>query len=457
MKIAFVNSRIEGKHDLPYGLLQIAACVENIAEVRVFDPSPNIHYHEDVVYWKPDIIALSSMTTNYPRTREIIRELKQFLPNAKYIIGGIHATLYADEVLKETDVDAVCVGEGERFIRDFVTKFFFPSKIIECKLIENIDELLFPAYHLMPQIEDYLDYHIKCRGIIVKEGFINIMTSRGCFGKCIYCSSHNIFGRKIRQHSVDYVIREIEEQFSRFGKKAISFTDDTLTVNRKWIFEFCRRIKPMNVRWTCQTRIDGLTEDLMQAMKDSGCMQIDVGVESGSDKVLQILKKGITREQYLKGFALAHKVGLRILGSFIIGTPGETEEDIELTKSFLRIAKPDHALFFFMIPFPKTEVWDIANEQNLWVSQEYRKNSGQEYPLIADKISPERLVEIRKEMYAISYWRNIKGFLNWTSLLYFARLFFKAPVKFFKRWIETRCLYDAVYVLITNERDKKDI
>ena len=452
MKLALVNTRIEPRQWHPIGLCTLAAYVENICEVRVFDPDPSDITLWDIIDWKPDVIGITAMSQTWNRAQLVAKRLKT-MRNPKIIVGGIYASIRPEEVLENKYVDAVCVGEGEEVLKRYLTTGMVDGIYKSENLIQDLDALPMQAFHLLDNIEKYMQPPGTVRGKVMPRGNLGIFTARGCFGKCAFCGSHIIFGRHIRKRSVDNVIEEIIHIKKTFGDVGIVMQDDTFTAFPKWVTEFCQKIKPLNMLWSCQTRADCLNYDMAVEMKGAGCVRADMGVESGSDHVLGLLRKGVTRQNYLDSFAAAHKAGLSIGGTFILGTKGETMEDIEETKSLLRIAKPDMAMFFYLYPFPGSELYEQYG-----IPPDNNSTGMQDYPLPTniDNITPEQYVKIRNDMLKISRWRNLKCYMSWQGLMFGYKIMtIRGAIIFTKTLFKRGNLYDALYAVLQHHRKVK--
>ena len=450
MKLALVNTRIEPRQWHPINLLSLAAYVENICDVQVFDPDPTDKALWEILDWKPDVVGITAMSQTWWRAEEIARRLK-LMRNPKIIVGGVHASAVPDEVIASPYVDAICIGEGEKVLKRYLTTGMVDGIYQSGGLIKDLDTLPMQAFHKFKNITKYMQPPGTVRGQVMPKGNIVIMTARGCFGKCIFCGSNIIFGRHIRKRSVDNVIAEITHIKETFGNVGIVICDDTFTVFPRWVQEFCEKIKPLGLIWSCMSRADGLTYERAKMMKDAGCVRADIGVESGSDHVLSILKKGVTRQQYIDAFNAAHKAKLDVGATFILGTPGETLADIEETKSFLRIAKPDMSIFFYLYPFPGTDLY----KTHPYPIQ--RDSTGsQDIPLpLNENITPEEYIKIRNELLSIVKWRNLKCYISVQGFVFgFKILTFKGIWIFIETLILRGNIYDALYALLMDHRRK---
>jgi radical SAM superfamily enzyme YgiQ (UPF0313 family) len=459
-RVALISSKVEPVNMLPINLLILAGFVEDICDVLVFDPEYDDHKLRNITDFQPDIVGVTSMTQTFPRAKEIISILRRELKGGtQFIMGGIHPTVVPGQVLDEADVDAIIVGEGEYSFKEFIKGKGYKDILglhyhgganPRRPLIENLDSIPLPAYHKLIDLEKFFIPPGTIKGKWEKRGTINIMTGRGCPNKCIFCCTNLMFGRKLRRRSVDNVIREIKLVLDTYGKTSFWISDDTFTYQKKWVLDFCEKIKPFNVHWQVAARPDTISDDIVKAMKNSGCVQVMMGIESGSDKVLKILQKGETREQYFRAFEILKKNKLRYSCSFIIGTPGETKEDVMLTKSLIQIGKPSFTTVFYMTPFPGTAVYKIVEENNLWVDKEKKVVGLHDTPIIQDKCSVEEQIRLRKDLIRISNWKNIVGFLSIDAILaFFSSLSIEAVTLFFKTLVKKRNIYDAMYALRT--------
>ena len=180
-----------------------------------------------------------------------------------------------------------------------------------------------------------------------------IMTSRGCPFSCTFCATDN---RQVRYRSIEHVLREIRHVRDTYGTVHFTLKDDSFTVDKKRVAEFCDALtrEDLRIGWECNTRVDLVTEEMLRTMKRAGCNSVKVGIESGSERVLERMNKRITLDQIRAAAGLFRKVGIHWTGYFLIGTPGESLEDIYRTLDFMYEIRPDFAAIGVYEPFPET-------------------------------------------------------------------------------------------------------
>ena len=432
MKVTLIHSRFAEGNSIcpPLGILGIGTLLKRHGhQVQLFDldvfrsdPLPAIKE------FGPDLIGISMMTTGYPQTMALLPRLKAQMPGCVYGMGGIHASSLPERTLAEFGLDFVCVGEGEYTLLDVCERLGSGTSLEGVKgilyrdsngkvrdngrrpLIENLDELPYADRTLL-DFEFYLTPPGVLKGYFLPRS-TSCMTSRGCPYRCIYCDSHEIFGRRYRRRSVEHVIGEIEWLIKDFGVTGFLFMDDIFTLNQEWVHRFCDTVLARNITflWGCVTRVDTVSEGLLRKMKRAGCRHIEYGVESGSERILKTLKKGFTKEQIRKAFALTNRVGIRTFAAGMLNVPGQTMEDIEETKAFLEEIKPSFVHFFFTTPFPGTELWDMAIEKR-WLrpdvdfSRDWDFRSTQ-YPAVPMGMDREELRRIRAALQNWTFFRN---------------------------------------------------
>lgn len=452
MKISLIHPRTSGASVAPLGILYLAAYLRKYGhQIQVFDPAPQENdFVEKLMAFDPHVVGLSLLTTEYARGAEMIPLLKSKLPRAIFTAGGIHPTSLPELTLRDLGLKAVVVGEGELTMLDLCQSlekgrplrevpgicFEENGEIISTakrSLVQDLDTLPFPGRDLL-NFEWYLMPPGFIRGTYLKRS-IMIMASRGCPYNCIFCSIKAIYGRIYRRRSVNNVLAEVDELRSRYRIDGLYFLDDTFTADRKWALDICRGLKPLKLVWGCNTRVNTVAEDLLMAMKDSGCEQIDYGVESGSDKVLNNLKKGITTNEIRRAFALTKKAGLRTMATIMIGNPGETKEDIEETIALLREISPHFVQVSFTTPFPGSELYHLARE-NSWVdknvpfSEVWSHRSVTSLPVMSINFSPSELFQIRTRIQNLFWKENFKDyFLNLRLLGDVSKTLLKHPAR----------------------------
>lgn len=286
-----------------------------------------------------DLVGINVLTPSYRRALDTARAVKTLAPRAKLVMGGPHATVLPAATLGEFAADAVVFGEGEHTMVELARAFAggrdlagIPGvafaadgqPVVNPKRPQEreLDRLPKPARDLMP-----MDRYFLTATRVQKGGFCGtVIVGRGCPHGCAFCS--HTFGRTSRFHSPARVLEEIEELTGRYHATQINMEADTLTTNRTYVHALCRELiaagVPRKVRWTCESRADGLDLDTLRIMREAGCWQVSVGVESGSERLLKTIRKGETRDQIERAVGLCHQAGLSVRGFYMLGLPGES-------------------------------------------------------------------------------------------------------------------------------------
>ena len=268
-------------------------------------------------------------------------------------------------------------------------------------MVRDLDELPFPAYDLL-SIDKYYSPQTS------QKPFVSMMTSRGCPYRCIFCDAHAVFERKYRFQSPERTVEEIKYLVKDFKIRELLIKDSEFTINKERVYKLCELLSKnkLNVRWSCNVRVDSLDEKLVQAMKNAGCRLMQFGVESGDQAILDKLKKRITIDEIRRAFKLAHAAGIRTQANFMFGHPGETREAAFKTIEMGKNLNPDYAAFNFMIPFPGTELYSQATENNWFLDGsdpwDFRIDK---CVMNASEMSTEELEQMQKLAYRSFYFR----------------------------------------------------
>jgi anaerobic magnesium-protoporphyrin IX monomethyl ester cyclase len=490
MKVSLVNARRSEKPVIPLGLLYIAAVLEkNGYAVRVHDlifPEDEARYLRDMADYQPDIIGLSFLTTAVLKAAALVRALRSTSSKSIITAGGPHVSGLPKESMDLLGLDYGVAGEGEM-------PFLSLCEALNCNtdprsigglvyrdgtrvvanpiagFIENLDELPLPAWHLV-NMGNYLFPPGYIKGLFYRRT-MPVMTSRGCPSKCIFCSSPNVFGRKIRRRSVGSVISEIKALKQRYDIDGIFFLDDTFTVGTPWVMNLCDALisEKIGLPWSCQTRVNVVTRELLEKMKRAGCVQVDYGIESGSDRILKILKKGITLEQIRAAFKMAEEVGLRTYGSVLIGNPGETMADIEESRKLIREVRPSLTLYNFLTPFPGSELYNNARAYRVNINDREKlycyDTRTADQPIMSSELSAAEMRQARSKLQNEVFFRNYRGYLrmrNVPFLFEIALFAAKNPRKVMSglwKTMKNRTLddlADTMYYIYCKERMSKD-
>jgi len=324
---------------------------------------------------KPDVIGLTATTAVVQKIVDIAKISRNILPGVTIVAGGPHPTACPDDLLKNSDIDIVVSGEGDRVFQAIVEAqdlkdipniyYKVNGEIAHSDIlntaIEDLDSLDFPAYFLY-DLHKYTASKIFAR----KSPLAFIETSRGCYSHCVYCNK-NIHGYRLRQKSSKRVVDEME-YLLKLGFNEIHIIDDVFTADMKRAYEICEEILRRGLKFPWYPRggirVDRVNKELLRIMKKSGCYRIPFGIESGSQRVIDAIKKRITLAQAENAVRLSKEAGLEVECYFMIGLPTETENDILSSISFARKLDPDYVKFAITLPFPGTEMFDEMVKSN---------------------------------------------------------------------------------------------
>lgn len=377
MKIAFVIKKLSISD--PLGIQYLSASLKKAGHQTYLICSAKENWFEKLSKINPEIVAYSITTGTHQDMIQLNREIKK---NFKVysIFGGPHPTFYP-EIINEDGVDAVCIGEGEEALVEFVNNFEKKKDIKKIKnfwikqgnkifknplrnLNENLDALPFPDRELIYQKDPFF------REIKIKR----FMTSRGCPFKCTYCFNRHYNqlykgkGKIVRHRTVANVIQEIKEIKEKYPLGTVKFIDDTFNIDKEWLKEFCQQYKKeIDLPFICNIRADILTEETAEQLKKANCIIVYMGIETGNEKLRkELLERNMSNEQILKACRILRKKGIKIVSQNMLGLPGETlENSFEsiLFNSKCHVTFPGFSIFQ---PYPKTILSEYAKEHGLF-------------------------------------------------------------------------------------------
>ena len=398
MKVLFVNpSQTASKYKFmgviapPLGIAYMAGVLqENNIDVEILDASAEDMDFKDVekelLKRKPDLVALTALTPTIGRALETAQVVKETLPDSIVVMGGYHPTFNFIETLEDENVDIVIRGEGEYIMLNLVQALENQSSLHDVKgivfedknskeivvnpeapLIQDLDELPFPALNLLPMK--------KYRLLDMDTHMTTMITTRGCPMQCSFCSSAAMHGKKIRERSVENIVDEIEYLKTNYDIDTIAFMDDTFTLKKRKVMAICDEILKRNIEimWGCTSRVDTLDEKLLKKMKEAGCITIFIGVESADQQQLDNMCKNTTIAKIENAFKIAHKLKIRTIASVALGMPGDTKEIMNKTVKFVHKLKPNYAIYSLATPYPGTRFYKEAFEKNLIKIKDWSK------------------------------------------------------------------------------------
>ena len=383
----------------------------------------------EIKNYAPDIVGVSQMFTPYAQDgHRMAKIVKIFNPKIVTVFGGAHSNIDPTLVLKDKNVDFVVRGEGEitflNLIRALekgqkelrgVTGIIYRKRetivrTLPTPFVKNLDELPFPAWHLLPlPLYDRQD-----DPFVMRHPLTSMITSRGCPGKCVFCSIHATWGHQWRGRSAKNVVDEIEFLVKKYGIREIHFQDDSMSLDPKRMGEICDEIikRKLDIKWATPNGIAHwtLSMPLLKKMKNSGCYRITFGIESGDSQMRKWIGKPYSLNQ-AKRLMAANKLGFWTIATYILGFPYETRAQIEKTIQFAIDSDVDFALFYRLAPRWGTPVWKIFEKEGLLPPT--KETLYLEGAFCDTKyLKSSQLIVLRNQAYLRFFKRRLVSFLN---------------------------------------------
>lgn len=363
-KICFIEppyGQFMERLDAPFALMYLASIAERCGwEPKIVE----MHDDKDPIP-QANIYAVTSSSPQFPATVRLERRLGDEFPESMRIVGGNHISAVPDD-LSKTNFNVGVLGEGETALAKILQTpaQYRHSTCVKMQSagVENLDTLPFPARHL-------IDWSKYKRGIYWGKELlapaVSVISSRGCPHRCVFCGSHVVFGRRARFRSIPNVISEVKHVISTLGYHGFNWHDDTFCLDQNRVLALCKEFEKLNIVWRCLTRANSVNEKVLKAMQKSGCKEIILGVESGSQKILDRLHKDTTVKQNLEAMKMIKKAGIQLKAGIIVGSPGETRETVIETMDLLAVCPPDFWNVSVFTPFPGCAVWEHPEQYGI--------------------------------------------------------------------------------------------
>ena len=315
-------------------------------------------------------LVMLTATMTIDEDSDVLNVLKKINPDLLTILWGSHPTFMPKQTLSKPGIDVAVKGEGDYIIRDIILNHMKGNDwrhvngiaykkgdqtVInpDYPFIDNLDDLPFPDRTMLSPKADYFNPVVK------RRPYTTMYTTRGCPGRCTFCTVPGFYGGKVRMRSAPNVIEELVG-VTRMGYKEVFFRDEIFTASKKRLLEIVKGItaNKLDLTWVCSARVGTIDEEMIKAMKDNGCHMIRIGVESGVQSVLDRAKKGIRVEETRKLMELAHRYRVDVHAHMMLGMPGETRETINATIDFVKVIDPAVVTFGICTPYPGTELFE---------------------------------------------------------------------------------------------------
>jgi magnesium-protoporphyrin IX monomethyl ester (oxidative) cyclase len=399
--------------------------------------------------YKPDLVGITSMFTAYSGdVHRVANLVKEYNRKTTVVLGGAHACIFPELILRDKNVDLVSVGEGEVTLMEIIKTLKSKRSLDEIpgtvtrigkriirntvrEFITDLDDIPFPARHLLP-MEVY--FKAASSPYAMRKPATNMITSRGCPGHCVYCSIHSIWGHRWRARSTESVLGEIELLVNKYKIREIDFMDDSMSVDRNRLEAICDGIitRKIDIRWTTPNGIAHwtLNKHLIEKMKEAGCYRITFGIESGNQETRKFLGKPYPLSQARELLIHANKTGMWTICTNILGFPYETRNQMQDTVNFAVYSDTDLAVFYLLQPYPGTPVYEIFKNEKL-LNLDYvfspKKLASSEFSRIGrilagrgtktKNFNGDELRNILSTAYRTFIFKRAKSFLNPLRLL----------------------------------------
>ncbi len=380
MRVVFVNRLLTGEciGRVPLGVLYLSTALKQKGhEVGIVDASKEKRLCDKIEEFKPEAVLYSVRTGYHKGYVRLNRQIKRQFPHLLSVFGGNHPTFYPQMIVKEAEIDAVCIGEGEEAICDFLDRWErkadyekTPNFWVRCdgqifkntprRLIEPMDAIAYPDRDLLNDFPRVRDFPVR-----------NFITTRGCPYDCTYCFNYAYFnniykglGKRVRRRTVKNVVDEIEEEYEKFPFQCVQFEDDIFVYDTHWIGDFAeeysRRIgKP----FTCNVRVELMDDERSSLLKKAGCVSVWLGVEAGDEQVRsELLGRKNNDSVTVRGVRVLQKHGIHVSTENILGVPQTNLTHDLCTLDFNIELRPSFANPSVFQPYPQTPLGDRARE-----------------------------------------------------------------------------------------------
>ncbi|GAB1402350.1 radical SAM protein [Elusimicrobiota bacterium] len=447
MKITLVRVNIPTLQLVPpLGLGYISSYLnKNGIETKIIDGLrdnlSNEQISEIIKNEKPDAVGIGCLTAEYNVVMNLSNLLKE--NGNRVILGGIHPSVFPYSTLVDSKADFVICGDGEIAFTKLALNNFQnkglkgiyalkdlkedEGNIAFAEYEENLDELPFPSWEqMLPKT-----YRIRPAGLIYKKMPIGyIITSRGCVFNCVFCACPYIAKNKVRFRSVENVISEIQELINKYGVKEIKFIDDNIAFKKEHIIGLCDALTANNIKipWSCTGfRANNVDDTVISKMKNAGCYNISIGIESADKTILRNVKKGETIEEITNAINIIHKYNIICGGLFIFGLPGETKETMMKTMNFALKSRLTLATFNILDILPGSQLWQALNYK---FNRNELENSYSQPRDIYTNITNHDIILMQRKAFRSFYFRpkialKLLKFIKKEPVMYFFERLFK--------------------------------
>ncbi len=463
-KILLVRTRIESAdcpHGIPpMGLLYLASYLRRDPQhqIQILDMRTTLMSPEDageqVRAYGPDLVGISSLSLEESILMKTAREIKKWRPDCPVIVGGPYVNSAKEQLLNNSDLDYLVLGEGELTFPELVQAICQKNdpqniqgiayrrnggvvKTPARPFMENLDELLFPSWDLI-DLKTYFNLPRFMRfSPVAGVPFMPVMTSRGCPYRCVYC--HNIMGKRFRARSAENIFQELRILYEDYGIREFEFIDDCFNLDKDRVHQLCDRIiaSEMKIHMCFPNGLRGdlLDEPTLRKLKDAGATEISFAPETGSERIQKLIKKNVNLPKLQEAIATAVKVGIHAHGFFMLGFPTETKEDLDLTLEFIKKTRMHTADFFIVNVFPETELFEMAKALGKELPDEYSSIDFHNTQFHVGEVLTKELLFYQRKFFMAFYFHPGRLMRLFTSpvikkryLFFYAWLFFRRVV-----------------------------
>lgn len=421
----------------PTDLMYLAAVAEDVGlEAKIVDYSQGGDFEKDLKEFQPDYLVVNVATPTFKSDLSSLTVAKEICPDVITIAkGAAFLTVAFDVMYFQKDLDLILFGEPEDTLREVLEGKEY-SKILGLyyrddlrakftgsrPYIDDLDKLPFPARHLVNNNIYRRPDNNKVQAVI--------KVSRGCPFHCFFCLATPVSGAKVRKRSAENIIEEIRECVEKYGITNFLFWSDIFNIDKEWVMDLCQKIidSGLKITWSANTRADTADEEMAYKMYEAGCRLVSIGVESGSQDMLDKIGKRITLDDVRLTVKIFKKAGIRIYNYFVIGLPWEDEESVEDTIDFAIELDSDFISFYTATPLPGSKFYEYAKENGL-INSDTSFSSAYFYPSVnTHHLSKERVFELHKKAIRRFYLRPTYIFRMLTRIRSFTEFknYFKA-------------------------------